>query len=231
MSRKLTPATKSLIRYKVKELNRLYSDITVRNNEIAIKMRTSVEEAIQVGEILTELKKLAGHGGWMYLFDEKILKFSIATAQNYMNTYKAQLKEPEKFLNVRNLSQAYTIIHTKADPPKLPVHKEEEEEEPTPEPLSMDSIDLIKTFKSFPDQQGYVIGFPRTKQRDGVALVYLEKRAGVYFYAILELPKEGELFNGTVPKRDDHHDLGELLRNLESSPEFSKLNVRWWKVS
>lgn len=86
-------------------------------DEIAKTARKTVEQAIQLGGLLTEHKQAIGHGGFMdWVKDE--LDLSHATATNYMRLYENR-KDP-KLLNVSNLTEAYGKLR---GPQKRPTKK------------------------------------------------------------------------------------------------------------
>ena len=61
------------------ELNRLHS-------EIEKSLRSTVEYAIQAGEILSNVKEKVGHGEFLPWLNSSV-SFSERTAQNYMRVY------------------------------------------------------------------------------------------------------------------------------------------------
>jgi N6-adenosine-specific RNA methylase IME4 len=88
-------------RSSAQEINRLHS-------EICSAARTTIEKAIRIGELLTEQKGTLNHGEWLPWLKANI-EFSVATAGNYMGIF--QRRDDPKFLNVRNMSDAYKLLY------------------------------------------------------------------------------------------------------------------------
>ena len=90
----------SRLRLSVSEIRKLHCDIC----EAA---RTSLNKAIRIGEILTEVKSQLKHGEWLPWLTQH-LPFSGRTARNYMQCYEQ--RERLKLANVANLSEAYDLL-------------------------------------------------------------------------------------------------------------------------
>jgi hypothetical protein len=82
------------------ELNRLHG-------EIETKLRTTVQDAIRAGEILTQVKDRLDHGEFLPWI-ERNCEFSRQTADNYRRLYDHRGKLP----TVSNLQEAYQQIET-----------------------------------------------------------------------------------------------------------------------
>jgi len=87
-----------------REINRLHS-------EIMSAAKTSLEKAIQIGELLTAKKQSMKHGEWLPWIKER-LSFSARTVQNYLRCWerRADLKNA----SVAFLADAYRLL----TPPK-----------------------------------------------------------------------------------------------------------------
>lgn len=79
----------------VGEINRLHE-------EICQAARRTIQNAIRIGELLTQRRAELKHGQWLPWLDENI-NFDQKTAWNYMRLYE----ERDKLGNVPNLSDAY----------------------------------------------------------------------------------------------------------------------------
>ncbi len=79
--------------------------------------RTTIQQAIRIGELLTAAKSKLAHGQWLP-WVEKNLPFDRRTATNYMGIYQQR----EKWENVShlNISDAYRLL---ASPRELQVQK------------------------------------------------------------------------------------------------------------
>jgi len=96
------------------EINRLY-------DEICSELRTTVQKAIRIGELLVAQKRECGHGNWLPWLRANV-KFSKSTAENFMNAYKRK----SKFPTVGNLKELYGYLKDVVDV--------EAEKIPEPEP-------------------------------------------------------------------------------------------------
>jgi hypothetical protein len=63
-------------------------------NEIKLRVRIGAKEIYFVGELLTEAKKIVGHGNFQPWIADTF-EFSYDTAKNFMNVYNACLGNPE----------------------------------------------------------------------------------------------------------------------------------------
>jgi len=61
------------------EINRLHA-------KIFAALRTSIQDAIRIGELLSEEKRRAGHGNWLHWIKAN-LEFNERTARNYIRIY------------------------------------------------------------------------------------------------------------------------------------------------
>src|SRR4051812_37587799 len=100
-------------------------EIKQLHNEIVAAVRTTLDKAIRIGELLTDQKAELKHGEWGRWLREnlKIKGFSRATANNYMKLNENRQKL--KILNLRNLAGAYRVLYskTKAKPKPKPKPK------------------------------------------------------------------------------------------------------------
>lgn len=82
------------------------------HDEIMGQLRTTVQKAIRIGELLTEQKADLQHGQWLPWLEENV-PFSERTARNYMRVYekRAELKSA----NVADLSSAYRAVGLLSD--------------------------------------------------------------------------------------------------------------------
>ena len=84
--------------------------ITQLHESIYGKAKTTLEDAICIGEILTERKKKCGHGKWIPWL-KKNAPFTEATACRYMRCYK--LRDRFKSKSVLDLSEVYRLLTVK----------------------------------------------------------------------------------------------------------------------
>jgi hypothetical protein len=92
--------------------NNCLSEILFLHDEIQEAVRTSLDKAIRIGQLLTQQKAELGHGEWGLWFDDNLAgTFSRATANNYMKLYEE--RDRLKILNVRNIAAGLRIIYGK----------------------------------------------------------------------------------------------------------------------
>lgn len=82
--------------------------IATLHAEIVGALRSSLEKAIEVGELLEEQKATVAHGEWSSWVEEK-LPFDIRTAQRYMKTY-VNRDSILKNDSVSHLTDAYRLL-------------------------------------------------------------------------------------------------------------------------
>lgn len=92
---------------KVSRNNEVVKSVQKLHNSILKDYRTTLKSAIQIGKILTKVKKELGHSNWLP-WVKKYLPFSSHTATNYMNIYNYQ--DEIKKENVSNLNEAYHLL-------------------------------------------------------------------------------------------------------------------------
>ena len=80
-------------------------EIISRHEAIVSSMRRSIEEAIKIGELLTQVKKKLKHGQFLPWIEKK-LPFAERTAQNYMRLYVYR----DKTATLADLQSAYMLI-------------------------------------------------------------------------------------------------------------------------
>jgi len=73
---------------------------------IELSARRSVQDAVKIGEILSEQKEILGHGNFLSWVET--LPLSVKTIQNYMQLHSYK----DKCVNVTNLSDAYKQIES-----------------------------------------------------------------------------------------------------------------------
>jgi hypothetical protein len=111
---------KKIANSKAAEINRLHQSFCEG-------LRTTLQIAIQIGELLIAQKRKCGHGNWIPWIDEN-LEFTVNTAQEYMRCfYNRQL--------LNNGSNHYLTITQLAHGVSKPA-KEEIEEEEDDEPVA-----------------------------------------------------------------------------------------------
>lgn len=96
---------------RLPESNRAKKIIKLHNGVIRA-LKTSLEDAIEIGKLLVEQKTLTKHGAWLPWIKETLL-FSDQTARNYMRLYDRQ--KEIKFKRVLNLTDAFKLLN----PPKI----------------------------------------------------------------------------------------------------------------
>ena len=89
------------------------TEINELHQKICLAARTTVEDAIRVGELLAQQHKVCPHGGWLSWLKENV-KFSDTTARKYQRVYENRAK----FELSSNLTDAYRIALPKKDKPK-----------------------------------------------------------------------------------------------------------------
>ena len=82
------------------EINRLHA-------KIFAALRTSIQDAIRIGELLSEEKRRAGHSNWLPWIKAN-LEFSECTARNYIRVYEN--RDRLKSANVADLTDAYCLL-------------------------------------------------------------------------------------------------------------------------
>src|SRR5215469_5791314 len=107
--------------------------INERMSAMLTSVRTSVQRAMEIGELLVEAKERVGHGKFETWLSTNC-QLSRASAARYMNLAKQRPKIEEqlsgKSLNLRdlNLSSAQRLLA----PPKKPATEAEKKPEPAP---------------------------------------------------------------------------------------------------
>ena len=104
--------------------------VTTLHNRIMGNLRRSLEDAIKIGELLTQKKKELRHGEWGPWVRDN-LPFSDQTARNYRKLYQHQ--EELKSKNVLDLSDAYKLVSSRGDKQQIG-GKQSEEDSPTEVP-------------------------------------------------------------------------------------------------
>lgn len=99
---------------RVKEIVKLH-------NEVEKLLRTSLEKAIKIGELLTQQKEEVGHGNWGDWLKDNV-PFTWASANNYMKVYKQ--RDQLKLQTICNLTEAYNALNRPEKQPKAEDKKE-----------------------------------------------------------------------------------------------------------
>ena len=133
-----------------------------------------------------------------------------------MNTHKTQVQEPEKFLNVRNLSQAYGIINTKKEQAQLPQSTEEEEETEAPA-ISENQRQLKTLFEKLPRKGGWVLGRVQNEDKNNSRFVLVENHNDVVYYSIFDEPIH----------EDSSEGIDTFIQELNKNPELAQLKIKW----
>lgn len=99
--------------------------VNAEHDELETMLRDSMARAVKIGGLLTEAKKLAGHGNWGKWLNE-YCHFSERTAQNYMRVF-ANYPELAKSATVADLTYKQALgLLTEAkteDEPKTEIEK------------------------------------------------------------------------------------------------------------
>jgi hypothetical protein len=93
--------------HEIESSNAASEEINRLHEENCSAARQTIERAIRIGELLAEQKERLGHEKWLPWLDTHI-RFSRGTAENYRRVYERQ--DQIKFINVRNLTDAYRLI-------------------------------------------------------------------------------------------------------------------------
>jgi len=81
------------------------SEIKMLHNDIMGHLRQSLDNAIRIGELLTEQKESLQHGEWLPWVRDN-LPFSDRTARRYVKVYS----QKDKLANVTDLKKAYFLL-------------------------------------------------------------------------------------------------------------------------
>lgn len=79
------------------------------HNENTSWYKRSLDNGVQIGELLTKIKKSLGHGKWLPWVKDN-LSFGDETARKYMDLYKFKCDDEAKFQECRDL--AFSISET-----------------------------------------------------------------------------------------------------------------------
>jgi hypothetical protein len=88
-------------------LQLLVSEINVLHSEILSALRTNIDKAIRIGELLAEQKSELGHGQWLPWLEANI-KFTDRTARNYMRVFENRDRLKSETLS--DLTDAYRLL-------------------------------------------------------------------------------------------------------------------------
>lgn len=99
---------------EIEEIRQLHGEI----NALA---RTSLEKAIRVGELLTNIKSRLSHGEWLPWIKEN-LPFTERTARNYIRLHEN--RELLKSETISDLTDAYKLLTAKPTPQSAPESEE-----------------------------------------------------------------------------------------------------------
>ena len=155
------------------ELNRLETqEIISLHQEITSHLKTSLQMAIRVGQLLTEQKESLGHGHFTPWIKEH-LPFKERTARNYMRLYRE--RDRLKTATVTDLGAAYKLL----SPPRKVIDEDEtliplSDIEPNPfwdmgsDKMLSSQIDYWrKIISSAPDAYSYPDSILTVRQHNG----------------------------------------------------------------
>jgi hypothetical protein len=109
---------------RAKEIVRLHG-------QIGDALRLTVENAIRIGQLLTEQKKELGHGKFGVWLKRHVPAFSRATVTNYMRLYDD--REKIKLLKISKLKDAYALIYNRPQPRRKPKPEDDPADDPPDE--------------------------------------------------------------------------------------------------
>jgi hypothetical protein len=98
------------------------AEIAQLHKTLMCKLRASVVQAIRIGELLAEQKKLLNHGEFTPWIEAN-LPFSDRTARNYIRLYKERARLKSE--NVSDLTTAYRVIRQLSWSENKPAESEE----------------------------------------------------------------------------------------------------------
>lgn len=94
-------------------MNRV-DEIKTLHGEIVVAVRTSLEKAIRIGELLTQQKAELGHGKWCVWVLENLEGIICpSTARNYMRVFRRQ--DEFKTVTLTDLTQAYELLREESE--------------------------------------------------------------------------------------------------------------------
>jgi hypothetical protein len=124
-------------------------EINLLHDKIWIAAKTTITEALRIGELLTEQKAECGHGNWLPWLEANI-HFSQRTAHNYMSVYERRGELESE--TIANLTEAYRLLAGEVEP---------EEEDP--------AEGLPKGFDTIPEVQEQLRLIRETKRKEATA--------------------------------------------------------------
>jgi hypothetical protein len=88
-------------------LSKPLAEVLALHADVVASARTTIEKAIRIGELLTEIKAGLKHGQWLAWIESR-LPFSDHTARNYIRVYEQ--RERLKLETVSDLTDAYRLL-------------------------------------------------------------------------------------------------------------------------
>lgn len=178
------------------------------------KLRTSVQDAIEIGRLLTEQKEDLAHGDFLPWIDENC-RFSDDTARRYMSLSA----HADKIRSVRNLQEAYQKVaqietaekqREKHERERRVEHYEETGEKPAGWQRS-DDYELRKRRES-----------EETRERIDASFEQAEQAAGVGVDEINDALRQAEQFTQNEQKHA-HLNLSSYAENMTQRDMFSAI--------
>lgn len=103
-------------------LTEIADTVNAEHGELETMLRDSMARAVNIGGLLTEAKKLVGHGNWGRWLKNNC-RFSERTAQNYMRIF-ANYPELAKNATVADLTYKQALgLLTESKEPELEIHE------------------------------------------------------------------------------------------------------------
>lgn len=100
-----------------KALSQAIVEIAQLHGQIIGAAKITIENAIRIGELLTQIKAACGHGKFLHWLKENV-SFAESTAQRYMRVYTR--RDEFKSVTVTDLTEAYHLLATpKSEEPPL----------------------------------------------------------------------------------------------------------------
>lgn len=155
------------------------SKINKLHTEIISAARRSLDNAIRIGKLLTEVKEKLPHGAWLPWL-QKNISFSRQTADNYRRVFEQR----DKLLKVSNLADAYRLLeepprHSSQVPPWAKLDYSEE--------LVNDTIETVTLAASGMAHRGVEVALEECAQ---LFFLLIEKRLRITDDG------QGEIFDG-----------------------------------
>lgn len=163
---------KELETSRINEINRLH-------NEIVGHLKTSLEKAMRIGELLTEQKQKLKHGEFTPWIKAN-LPFTDRTARNYMRLHRE--RDRIKTETVSDLKSAYKLLEIPGQPKVLENYDELEDWEPNWNPVEWRQVikninDYIGNKRHFiSDDEDWFINFNNQEGNDDGSMTLDEQK-------------------------------------------------------